>query len=118
MDHEEELDKFERSASLVSCTIKLTREEGLAIKSLIQENYPHSFPHYSLKCGISTPNFYSTMIGERACSLDFLNKILSGIGYEAIVANPEIMIREVSQTEIITPMEEFIEEPKDHDTYE
>ena len=118
MENEEELDKFELSASLVSCTIKLTREEGLAIKSLIQENYPHSFPHYSLKCGISTPNFYSTMIGERACSLDFLNKILSGIGYEAIVANPEIMIREVSQTEIVTTLEDLIEEPKDHDTYE
>jgi len=117
MENEEELDKFELSASLVSCTIKLTREEGLAIKSLIQENYPHSFPHYSLKCGISTPNFYSTMIGERACSLDFLNKILSGIGYEAIVANPEILIREIQQMEIITTIEEFIEEPKDHDTY-
>jgi len=118
MENEEELDKFELSASLVSCTIKLTREEGLAIKSLIQENYPHTFPHYALKCGISTPNFYSTLNGERACSLEFLNKVLSGIHYEAIVENPEILIREVSQTEIVTPMEEFIEEPKDHDTYE
>ena len=108
MNNEEELDAFELSASLVSCTIKLTREEGLALKSLIQENYPHTFPHYALKCGISTPNFYSTLNGERACSLEFLNKILSGIHYEAIVSNPEILIREVSQTEIITTLEEFI----------
>ena len=110
---EEELDEFELSASLIGCTIKLTKDEGFALKSLIQENYPHSFPHYCMKCGISTPNFYSTMIGERICSLEFLNKILSGIHYEAIVANPEILIREVSQTEIITPMEEFLNEEEE-----
>jgi len=46
MDNEEELDEFPLSASLVSCMIKLTREEGVAIKSLINENYAHTFPHY------------------------------------------------------------------------
>lgn len=110
MENEEELDKFELSASLVSCTIKLTREEGLAIKSLIQENYPHTFPHYALKCGISTPNFYSTLNGERACSLEFLNKLLSGIHYQAIISNPEIHIVEIATGEIVNAVDSITPE--------
>ena len=110
MENEEELDKFELSASLVSCTIKLTREEGLAIKSLIQENYPHTFPHYCMKCGISTPNFYSTLNGERVCSLGLLNKILSGIHYQAYISNPEIHIVEIATGEIVSGVDSITPE--------
>lgn len=109
-----EEEDFKLSATLLTCTIKLTRDEGMAIKSLIQEYYPHTFPHYCLKCGISTPNFYSTLNGERPCTLDFLNKILSGIHHEAVIANPEINIVDISQMEIVTPVEELIDE---YDTF-
>lgn len=109
MDNEEELDEFPLSASLVSCMIKLTREEGVAIKSLINENYAHTYPFYARKVGISTPNFYSTLNGERACSLEFLNKLLSGIGYAAIIADPQITIKEIPQVEIIAPIEHLME---------
>lgn len=105
---DEELDEFKLSAALMACTIKLTRDEGGAIKDLIQEHYPHTFPHYCQKTGISTPNFYSTLNGERTCSLDFLNKILSGIHYQASI-NPEILIQEIQQVEIVTPAEDILE---------
>lgn len=109
-NNEDELDEFPLSASLISCMIKLTREEGIAIKSLINENYAHTYPFYARKVGISTPNFYSTLNGERPCSLEFLNKLLSGIGYAAIITDPEIVIKEIPQIEIIAPTEHLMED--------
>lgn len=100
-DYEEDLEEIEIKATMVSCTIKLTREQGFTIKSLIQDLYPHTFPHYCQKVGISTPNFYSTLNGERPCSLEFINKLLSGIGYQATVSNPEILIQEIEIGEIV-----------------
>lgn len=110
MDNEEELDEFPLSASLVSCMIKLTREEGIAIKSLINENYAHTFPHYCQRVGISTPNFYSTLNGERQCSLEFLNKLLSGISYRAIILNPEIVIQEIPTGQIVDVVDYIIQD--------
>ena len=101
MNNEEELDEFVLGVSLISCMVKLTRDEGVAIKSLINENYPHTYPFYCRRVGISTPNFYSTLNGERQCSLEFLNKLLSGIGYTATITDPKIVIKEIPQTEII-----------------
>ena len=109
-NNEEELDEFPLSASLVSCMIKLTREEGVAIKSLINENYAHSFPLYCRRVGISTPNFYSTLIGERQCSLEFLNKLLSGIGYRAMILNPEIVIQEIPTGQIVDVADYIIQD--------
>ena len=109
-NNEEELDEFPLSASLVSCMIKLTREEGVAIKSLINENYAHSFPLYCRRVGISTPIFYSTLIGERQCSLEFLNKLLSGISYRAIILNPEIVIQEIPTGQIVDVADYIIQD--------
>ncbi len=109
-NNEDELDEFVLGVSLISCMVKLTREEGIAIKSLINENYPHTYPFYCRRVGISTPNFYSTLNGERQCSLEFLNKLLSGIGYAAIITNPEIVIKEIPQIEIIAPTEHLMED--------
>ena len=109
-NNEEELDEFPLSASLVSCMIKLTREEGIAIKSLINENYAHTFPHYCQRVGISTPNFYSTLNGERQCSLEFLNKLLSGISYRAIILNPEIVIQEIPTGQIVDVADYIIQD--------
>lgn len=111
---DEDLEEIELGASMVSCTIRLTRQQGSTIKILIQDLYPHTFPHYCQKVGISTPNFYSTLNGERPCSLEFLNKLLSGIGYQAFVSNPEIRIVELEILEIIneTLGEEINESPE------
>lgn len=94
-DDEDRLDKFELGIVYVTCTIRLTREQGGMIKDLIQDIYPHTFPHYCMKVGISTPNFYNTLNGERPCTLEFFNKLLSGIQYVATISNPEIQIREL-----------------------
>lgn len=101
MDNEDELDEFVLGVSLISCMVKLTRDEGVAIKSLINENYPHTYPFYCRRVGISTPNFYSTLNGERQCSLEFLNKLLSGISYRAIILNPTIVIQEIPTGQIV-----------------
>lgn len=101
MNNEDELDEFVLGVSLISCMVKLTREEGIAIKSLINENYPHTYPFYCRRVGISTPNFYSTLNGERQCSLEFLNKLLSGISYRAIILNPTIVIQEIPTGQIV-----------------
>ena len=100
-NNEDELDEFVLGVSLISCMVKLTREEGIAIKSLINENYPHTYPFYCRRVGISTPNFYSTLNGERQCSLEFLNKLLSGISYRAIILNPTIVIQEIPTGQIV-----------------
>jgi hypothetical protein len=97
----EEPDQVPLQATLVSCSIKLSKEQGSRIKDLINDIYPHTFPHYCLKVGVSTPNFYNTLNGERTCTLEFLNKILSGIHYQAIVINPEIVIQELEIGEIV-----------------
>lgn len=123
----EELDQFELRAEVVNCTVKLTAEQGSTIKSLINDIYPHTFPHYCRKVGISGPNFYNTLNGERPCSLDFLNKLLSGIQYEAVVSNPEVLIREIEIGEIVQDVDSIIpdtesqlneqEEQDEHDYY-
>ena len=109
-NNEEELDEFILGVSLVSCMVKLTRDEGMAIKSLINENYPHTYPFYCRRVGISTPNFYSTLNGERQCSLEFLNKLLSGISYRAIILNPQIVIQEIPTGQIVDVADYIIQD--------
>lgn len=104
----DELDKFELKAEIVNCTVQLSKEQGSYIKDIIQENYPHTFPHYCLKVGVSPPNFYNTLNGERPCSIDFLNKLLSGIGYEAIISSPEVVIQELAIGEIVQDADSII----------
>jgi hypothetical protein len=123
MDDYDDLEQVPLKAELVSCSVKLTKEQGSVLKDLIQENYPHTFPHYCQKVGISTPNFYNAVNGERQCSLEFLNKILSGVGYIATVSNPEILIQELEIGEIVQDVDSIIpdteslsNEPEDQDT--
>jgi hypothetical protein len=92
---EEELQKVDMTIALTKCTVQLKEEQGSMIKDIIQENYHYTFPHYCAKVGISPPNFYNVLNGDRPCTLDFLNKLLSGVQYEAVISNPEIQIREL-----------------------
>lgn len=100
-DPDFELDEFTLKAEMVGCTVKLSKEQGSLLKDLITEVYPHTFPHYCTKVGISTPNFYNTVNGERPCSIEFFNKLLSGIGYRATMLSTEILIQEVETGEIV-----------------
>ena len=65
--------------------IHLSRKDGKMIQELISDNYDFSYPMYCAKVGIKPPNFYNIVNGVRPCSVDFLNKLLSGIGYQVVV---------------------------------
>lgn len=65
--------------------ILLSRKDGKMIQELISDLYDFSFPMYCAKVGIKPPNFYNVVNGVRPCSLEFLNKLLSGIGYQVTV---------------------------------
>jgi hypothetical protein len=62
--------------------IKLGKKAKKHIENLIIDHFEHSFPLYCNKVGIAPPNFYAVLNGTRQCTLDFLNKLLSGINYQ------------------------------------
>jgi hypothetical protein len=89
---------------------QLTYEEGEDLRDLIREHYPHAFPRYCTKVGIKTPNFYNAVNGERPCTLDWLNKLLSGIGYEAVISNPEIVIQKMKTGQPVQSADSVVHE--------
>lgn len=103
-------EKVELCAKIVQITVVLTKDQGDLIKELIEENYVFGFPRYCQMVGIRTPNFYSVLKGERQCSLEFLNKLLSGIEYEAIIISPEVQIRERATGEIVVDVDYILQE--------
>ena len=78
--------------------IKIGRKESDMIKELIADRYDYSFPRYCEKVGIKPSNFYAIMNGSRACSLEFLNKLLSGVGYQ-VVASTTLTLRRLEAGE-------------------
>lgn len=73
----------------------LKRREGYLIKDLINERCDGSLTDYCNLINIQPPNLHSVTTGGKQCSLEYLNKILSGIRYEA----------QVSTVLVIRPME-------------
>lgn len=65
-------------------TILLKQREGSLIKDLIDRHAPGNYRQYCEKIGMSPPNFHAILNGDRKCSLEMLNKILSGIRYQAL----------------------------------
>lgn len=61
----------------------LTRQEGSSLKDLINEHYLFSFPKYCAKVAMHPSNVYAVLSGERGCTIEWLNRFLSGIGFEA-----------------------------------
>ena len=64
--------------------IILTKQEGDSIKDLIRENFAFSIPSYCETVGMHHANIYAVLAGQRKCSTELLNRLLSGIGYEAV----------------------------------
>lgn len=64
--------------------IILTKQEGDSIKDLIRENFSFSIPSYCETVGMHHANIYAILAGQRKCTTELLNRLLSGIGYEAI----------------------------------
>lgn len=63
--------------------ITLTKAQGDLVRELITDNYPFGMSSYAQKVGIHAPNIYAVLNGERQCTIEYLNRILSGIRMEA-----------------------------------
>ncbi|GIW60337.1 MAG: hypothetical protein KatS3mg087_1403 [Patescibacteria group bacterium] len=105
-------DRLEESEEPVEATftpeiekvvLRLSYEQGQIIKSMIRNKYPHTFPAYCAKVGIKTPNFYPVMSGEKSCTLEFLQRVLSGIGLEAVQLNPALLIQDLETGVVVKP---------------
>jgi hypothetical protein len=90
----------------------LKQREGYAIKDLIDRLAPGNYRQYCERIGMSTPNFHAILNGDRRCSMEMLNKILSGIRYEAQISST-IVIQAMPTGEIV-PTADYVlddEEP-------
>ena len=77
-----------------SLTLCLKQQEGYELKGLIKDKHPGSYGKYCGVVGITQANFHAIMSGDRVCSIDLLERILSGIGYEVQVSFT-IVIQEI-----------------------
>ena len=106
MDIEDEQEELKiPSIQIVEVTIKLTKEQGDEVRELIRENFPHTFPIYCKKVGIKTPNFYNVLNGDRSCTLEWFNKLLSGLQYEVTPFNSVLQVREMQSGEIVVDVD-------------
>jgi hypothetical protein len=103
--------EFETSGSVHK--IKLTKEQGLQIKELIQEHFTCSFPWYCDRVGIKPPNFYNVVNGERTCTLEFLNKLLSGINYQ-VTASQILLVHPMPNGEGVLDADSLLQENESH----
>lgn len=79
-------------------TIKLTKREGSIIKDEIKARISTSFPWFCTRLEIKPSNFYAIMSGERQCTLEQLNRILSGAGLTILLKQEIVIVESVSGT--------------------
>jgi len=103
-------EKVEMPVKVTNFTIQVGKKEGKIIKNLIRDCYDGSFPEYCKKVGIAHPNFYATLKGDRPCTLEFLNKMLSGIGYRVEFFNPVLHILAEQTGRIVPDVDSIIQE--------
>jgi hypothetical protein len=70
----------------INPVISLKPREGSSIKRLIDRNSAGSYKDYCNKIGFIQSNFHAILSGDRPCSLEKLNQILSGIRYHATIS--------------------------------
>jgi hypothetical protein len=64
----------------------LKPQDGYRLKDLIDKLAAGNFVDYCRSLNIKPPNFHSILTGGKKCSVEQLNKILSGIRYEAQIS--------------------------------
>jgi len=101
VDDYEPPEKLEIKVEIEKLTFTISKKVGREITHLITDCYKEGIPNYCKKVGIQHPNFYSTIRGSRPCTLEFLNKLLSGIGYQATLLNPVIVIQELVTGQVV-----------------
>lgn len=73
-------------------TLSLTQQEGYKIKSLIKEvSGFKSFARYCALIGMQEANFHAVLSGDRDCSIELLERILSGIRYEVLLSTTIVL---------------------------
>lgn len=82
-----EAEPIEFTVNITKLMILFTPEEGNLLKDVIIENQNQTLPWYCRKVGISAPNLYNVCNGQRPCTIEWLNKLLSGIEFEASFNN-------------------------------
>jgi hypothetical protein len=82
----------------VETLLSLKPQDGYKIKALIDNISSGNFVDYCNSLNIKPPNFHAILTGGKKCSVEHLNKILSGIRYEA----------QISTVLIIQPMNDTL----------
>ena len=80
--------------------VSLTSQEGQEIKSLLFAAGVYNHTKYCKKIGMITSNYHNILSGNRTCTIDVLNRILSGIGYEAH-SSTTIRIQPINPGEVV-----------------
>jgi hypothetical protein len=62
--------------------IKVSKQARSRIEDLITTHITRTIGIYCDQVGILPQNYYAVLAGRRPCTLDFLNKLLLGIGYQ------------------------------------
>ena len=93
----------------------LLQSEGYRIKNLIKLKHPGSYAKYCLRIGIKESNFHAVLSGDRTCSIELLERILSGIKYEVLLSTTIILQelrigQNVDLVSYATVDEEFVSE--------
>ena len=70
----------------VETLLSLKPQDGYKIKDLIDRLAAGNFVDYCKSLNIKPPNFHAMLTGGKKCSVEQLNKILSGIRYEAQIS--------------------------------
>jgi hypothetical protein len=87
----------------------LKQQEGYSIKDLIDRHASGNYRQYCEKIGMSPPNFHAILNGDRKCSLEMLNKILSGIRFEAQISTT-ILIQAMPTGETVPTADYVLED--------
>lgn len=62
--------------------IRITKQAKRQLEELLTSRITRTISAYCDTVGISPNNFYATLAGNRTCTIELLNKLLSGIGYQ------------------------------------
>jgi hypothetical protein len=121
------MDTIEELGAKFSVTKIILDEKGKKqIEDLIIEFSNSSFPVYCDRVGIKPPNFYAVLNGTRACTVEFLNKLLLGVNYQIsiqtqLIVHPIETGENVHDVDYQGPEGELhsndVEEPDEYDSF-
>lgn len=73
--------------------IRLKRKDADILREVIAEYFQYSLPRYFEKVGIKPSNGYAVLSGDRPCTVEFLNKMLSGVGFQVTIETKLVLHR-------------------------